>query len=544
MKKLVAGGLGFRSCREGLSLRYGMGLVMRLAALMLLAVASGPVSAQTFTTLLSFSGTTGQNPKGDLTLSGSNLYGMTYSGGTAGGNGTLFSIPETGGAATILSSFYYPGNGTPQGAYPTGSLTLSGSTLYGMTDRGGTDNYGTIFSVPITGGVPTTLLSFNNTNGQNPQGSLILNQSTLYGMTEYGGGGNGSGYGTVFSIAATGGTPTTLLSFSATNGGGFSPYGSLTLGGSTLYGMVSQGGKSFYGTVFSIAATGGTPTTLFSFSATTGQGPYGSLTLGESTLYGMTEGGGAYGEGTIFSMPVTGGTITTLLSFSGSNGGTPYGSLTLVGTTLYGMTKYGGDLSLNYGTGNGTVFSIATTGGNPTTLLSFSGTSGAYPGAFPYGSLTASSSATVALTSAVSATIISGGTASLGTTVKNAATSSTLYGMTSQGGTSNDGTAFSLTVSGANNLNYTLTAAVLSGNATLGSASGTVVPGSSQPSTVSATSTSLGVNTISLTASDPNSSNLSQTVTATLTVLDHSNASNSRRRRTAGKMGGEWAVVS
>jgi len=40
----------------------------------------------------------------------------------------------------------------------------------------------------------------------------------------------------------------------------------------------------------------------------------------------------------------------------------------------------------------------------------------------------------------------------------------------------------------------------------------------------SATSAALGVNTLSFTVSDPNSSNLSQTATATLTVLDHAAA--------------------
>ena len=125
------------------------------------------------------------------------------------------------------------------------------------------------------------------------------------------------------------------------------------------------------------------------------------------------------------------------------------------------------------------------------------------------------------------ATIISGGTATLGATVTNSATSSTLYGMTYEGGGSAIGTAFSFTVSGANNLNYTLSATVQSGIVTLGaitSGTGSLASGASQPCTVSATSTHLGVNTIALTASDPNSSNLSQTTTATLTVLDHSAA--------------------
>ena len=57
-------------------------------------------------------------------------------------------------------------NGT-NGANPGGSLTLSanGSTLYGMTPYGGADGDGNIFSIPVTGGTPTTLFSFNGTNG-------------------------------------------------------------------------------------------------------------------------------------------------------------------------------------------------------------------------------------------------------------------------------------------------------------------------------------------------------------------------------------------
>ncbi len=177
--------------------------------------------------------------------------------------------------------------------------------------------------------------------------------------------------------------------------------------------------------------------------------------------------------------------------------------------------------------GGGTVFSVGTNGSGFHSLLSFSGSGGAYPGAAPRGDLTAASSAAVALGGAVNATIISGGTGTLGATVTNSATSSTLYGMTQYGGSSGNGTVFSLTVSGANNLNYTLAGTVQSGSATLGtitSGTGSLASGASQPCTVTASSTNLGVNTIALTASDPNSSNLSQTTTASLTVLDHAAA--------------------
>ena len=77
-----------------------------------------------------------------------------------------------------------------------GSLTLSGSTLYGTTNEGGASGYGTVFSVPLAGGSPTTLATFNNTNGEYPFAGLTLSGNTLYGTTYEGG---ASGYGTVFS---------------------------------------------------------------------------------------------------------------------------------------------------------------------------------------------------------------------------------------------------------------------------------------------------------------------------------------------------------
>ena len=69
----------------------------------------------------------------------------------------------------------------------------------------------------MTGGTPTTLASFNGTNGQEPFGSLTLSAEDQHFMGRPVGGGT-NGDGTVFSIPVTGGTPTTLLSFNGTNG--------------------------------------------------------------------------------------------------------------------------------------------------------------------------------------------------------------------------------------------------------------------------------------------------------------------------------------
>ena len=87
-------------------------------------------------------------------------------------------------------------------------MILSGSTLYGTTYEGGPNGYGTVFSIPVTGGTPTTLFSFDSMHGANLRGGLTPSGSILYGTTYAGG---SQGWGTVFSIPMTGGTPTTLF---------------------------------------------------------------------------------------------------------------------------------------------------------------------------------------------------------------------------------------------------------------------------------------------------------------------------------------------
>jgi uncharacterized repeat protein (TIGR03803 family) len=70
---------------------------------------------------------------------------MTGVGGAAN-LGTVFQLGEDGTNYMVLHSFL----GSPgDGAYPQGDLTISGSTLYGMTSVGGINNLGTIFSIPV-----------------------------------------------------------------------------------------------------------------------------------------------------------------------------------------------------------------------------------------------------------------------------------------------------------------------------------------------------------------------------------------------------------
>jgi len=357
-------------------------LIVFLAAIAIFTTIPAKTQPYALTALGTFTGPNGEAPWASPTLSndGSTLFGTTSSGTGYSSNGTVYSVPAAGGAVTTLYQF---DKGGADGAKPYSGLVLSsdGSTLYGSTDGGGMSSDGMLFTLPVAGGSDTVLTDFYGSNGNAPLAGLTLSSDgkTLYGATT--GGGAHLYYGEVFSVAAKGGSFKVLYSFTGGNDGR-APYGAPTVSsdGSTLYDTTYQGGAHSVGTVFSVPAAGGAITTLYTFTGgTDGSYPHAGVTLSNdgSTLYGTTYHGGADGYGTVFSVPATGGAITTLYSFTnGTDGGSPEAGLTLSsdGSTLYGTTNGGG------ADADGTVFSIPVAGGAPTTLYSFTGgADGKYP---------------------------------------------------------------------------------------------------------------------------------------------------------------------
>jgi uncharacterized repeat protein (TIGR03803 family) len=242
-------------------------------------IAAGRVTAQTFTTLHSFTALTpyftnidgvlhnnsdGAYPYDGLILSGSTLYGTASSGGSANA-GTVFAVNTDGTAFTNVHSFAgYPGDGD----HPYGGLLSPGNSLYGTTSSGGYPGWGTVFAINTDGTGFTILHNFTALSGLYPNytnsegaypygyGGLILSGNTLYGTAA---GGGSSGNGTVFSVKTDGTDFTNLHSFSAllapdsgTNSDGAGPHGRLILSGNTLYGTASYGGSSGKGTVFKL----------------------------------------------------------------------------------------------------------------------------------------------------------------------------------------------------------------------------------------------------------------------------------------------------
>jgi len=115
-------------------------------------IAAGNVSAQTFTTLHSFTNypTDGATPNARLVVSGKMLYGTAASGGTAN-RGALFAINTDGTGFTYLHNFtpFAPDNSNSDGATPSAGLILSGNTLYRTAFYGGTSGNGTVFSISL-----------------------------------------------------------------------------------------------------------------------------------------------------------------------------------------------------------------------------------------------------------------------------------------------------------------------------------------------------------------------------------------------------------
>lgn len=292
---------------------------------------------------------------GSLTIAGSMLYGMTTDGGSAGA-GILFKISTAGTGYGVLHHFLGPPG---DGSHPCSTPTILGALLYGTANAGGISNGGVIFSMNTNGLASTykILHHFGSTagDGNSPCGALLLSGNRLYGTT-YSGGTNG--WGTIYKMNVDGSGYAPLYHFFASWAGG-SPLGGLVQMGGDLYGLTGIG---YYdqGVVFKIGTNGNNYTVLHTFTGAANDGavPNASLTPVGAMLYGTTAGGGAHGTGTVFKICTNGTAFAMLHSFAGgtNDGAACWCNLALSGTTLYGMTSAGGSNGL------GVVFALDVVG--------------------------------------------------------------------------------------------------------------------------------------------------------------------------------------
>ena len=190
------------------------------------------VSAQTFSSIHSFTGGDGSYPYAGLVLRGRLLYGTTDEGGPTGARGTIYSLDAQGDLTVVA------GLTADTGIFPEGGLTVAkNGSLYGTAIYGGVHNGGTIFKV--LGNQLSVRYDFNSHTGPGPYSLVEGANGNFYGTTSFGG---RTGYGSVFRASHGTERITTLHNFTSDDGS--LPYGRLFLArDGNFYGTSYYGGS-------------------------------------------------------------------------------------------------------------------------------------------------------------------------------------------------------------------------------------------------------------------------------------------------------------
>lgn len=132
-----------------------------------------------------FDSSTGSNPYRNLTVFDNKLYGMTYQGGIYSG-GTIFEYNPTTDILTKKIDLSYSSTGNK----PKGNLTVFNNKLFGTTGEGGANGLGTLFEYLPSSNTFTKKTDFTYSTSS-VTGSFTIYKNQLFGATStfYGDGG-------------------------------------------------------------------------------------------------------------------------------------------------------------------------------------------------------------------------------------------------------------------------------------------------------------------------------------------------------------------
>ena len=260
----------------------------------------------------------------------------------------LIFFAGQGAKATVTFSVLTKLGESPNGFAPNTAIQGSDGNIYGTTASGGTAADGTVYEL-TTGGTLTTLHSFTGaSDGSAPAGPLVEGtDGNFYGTTSTGGANQA---GTFFRITpGPGGTLTTLHTFNGTTEGAAPSL--LVLGtDGNFYGTSPFAGSSGTGAILQIT-TAGTVSILHTFVAgTEGKSPNPNIVEGsDGAFYGSTQAGGSTTFGTLFRV-TTAGSLSVIGNLASSsdvpilttlgNDGNLYGYLITPGS-IFKMTNAG-----------------------------------------------------------------------------------------------------------------------------------------------------------------------------------------------------------
>jgi|HubBroStandDraft_6_1064221.scaffolds.fasta_scaffold110811_3 uncharacterized repeat protein (TIGR03803 family) len=312
--------------------------------------------------------------------------------------------------------------------YPNGGVVLDKEgNLFGTTYSGGANSFGDVYELAAGSYTFLDIHDFTGAgDGQYPgtESPYLDGKGNLYVTASQGGAGNA---GTAIRLTSSGGaySETGLFSFGTTNGG--QPNASFNASGKTLYTTTYSGGANGFGAIVALSPSNFSEHLLYSFKGlpSDGQNPTANLVAdAQGNLFGTTElggsgGPGSSGAGTVFKFVPTkkGGKETVLWNFGvvTNDGQGPFAPPIVDSAgNIYGTTQYGGGLT------HGVVWKLTPGGGGYTesVLYSFGSTNGSNDGNYPLGGL-----------------ILVG---------------KTLYGTTSGGGATGNGTIFKVSTTGTN----------------------------------------------------------------------------------------------
>lgn len=361
-----------------------------------------PAWTQTYKVLYTFTGPDNLGAGSSIARDNQgNLYGASvFSKQQCGGDdcGAIYKISPSG-VETTLHVF----KGSPDGQHPNAVIVDATGTLYGTTYYGGTSTYqycnnlgcGVLFEI-TTSGKESVLHSFTAPpdDGTLPLAGVIEGSNgALYGTTTNGGAGTlgTDGDGTIYQFAN--GKEEILYSFQDGADGGF-PSAPLLLHDGALYGTSTFGGTgpcftsngNGCGTVFKLDASGETPLYEFQNGPDGGFPGAGLIADKSGNLYGTTVLGGdsscsinppPTGCGVVFELTPD-GHETILHTFTGSTDGAwPSSALVMdEAGNLYGTAYFGGDSTGD--NGSGTIFKVDGSG-NFSVIHTFEGSDGSFP---------------------------------------------------------------------------------------------------------------------------------------------------------------------